>query len=231
MINRTIEITLEQGGDTAERFEQLFHSLTGVPILVPLTILICILGFAAKGRHEKKNCANREEYRIFSPRNVAIAAFAVYIVLLVKATVLPDFLLFRADPYVYEKDTLVIYIGTDLSEVNLIPFKSLTEQFGHSLIYGTFQTLSNIALLMPYAYLSRLLFKNFTSKKTVIIGLLISCAIEAIQLFEPRSADIDDVILNMIGVLLGCFLFDKTKHWLSQKHFYLEKSEYTIVKT
>ena len=230
-MSRTIDVAFEHGGDTAERFEQLFHFLTYVPILVPLTILICILCFAAKGRCEKENCANGEKYRIISPRNVAIAAFSVYIVLLVKATVLPDFLLFRADPYVYEKDTLVIYIGTGLSEVNLIPFKSIAEQFEHSFIYGAFQTLSNIVLLMPYAYLSRLLFKSFTMKKTVIVGLLISCAIEMIQFFEPRSADIDDVILNMIGVVLGCLLFEKTKRWLSQKHFYLEKSEYTIVKT
>lgn len=230
MINRTIDIALEHGGDTAKRIEQLFHSLTYVPILVPLIILICILCFAAKSSREKEKCVNGEKYRIASPKNIAIAAFAVYAVLLVRATILPSFLLFRADPYVYEKDTLVIYIGTGLSEVNLIPFKSIAEQFGHSLIYGAFQTLSNIALLMPYAYLSRLLFESFTMKKTVIVGLLISCAIEMIQFFEPRSVDIDDVILNMIGVVLGCLLFEKTKRWLSQKHFYLEKTEYTIVK-
>jgi len=220
-MSRTIDIALEHGGETVEKFEQIFNfSLISVPILALLTILVCILCFAAKGRCEKENCANVKEYRIFSPRNIAIAAFSVYIVLLVKATVLPHFTLFRADPFVYEKDTLVIYIGTDLSEVNLIPFKSLIEQFGHSLIYGAFQTLSNIALLMPYAYLSRLLFKSFTTKKTVIVGLLISCAIEMIQFFEPRSMDIDDVILNMIGVVLGCILFDKTKRWLTEKHFY-----------
>ena len=103
--------------------------------------------------------------------------------------ILPDFVFFRADPYVYEKDTLVIYIGAGLSEVNYIPFKSIVEQFEHSLIYGIFQTLSNIALLIPYAFLSRLMFKSFTTKKTVIVGILISCAIEMIQFFEPRSMD------------------------------------------
>ena len=218
-----IAIAFDKDGDRVESVEQLAHYLTSMPILILITLLLCCLCFAVK---TTKQNSNIKQHHFFSARRIAIAAYAVYLVILIRMTILPDFVFFRADPYVYEKDTLVIYIGAGLSEVNYIPFKSVVEQFEHSLIYGIFQTLSNIALLIPYAFLSRLLFKSFTTKKTVIVGILISCAIEMIQFFEPRSMDIDDVILNMIGVLLGCFLFDKTKHWLSQKRFYLEMPEY-----
>ena len=43
--------------------------------------------------------------------------------------------------------------------------------------------------------------------KTVLSGALLSVSIEFIQLFMPRFTDIDDVILNTLGTLIGALIY------------------------
>jgi glycopeptide antibiotics resistance protein len=73
----------------------------------------------------------------------------------------------------------------------------------------------NLLLLMPLGFCAPLLFKKFTSFKNVfLLGLVSSICIECIQLFELlsgivlwRSVDIDDVICNVVGAVLGYLIF------------------------
>lgn len=65
----------------------------------------------------------------------------------------------------------------------------------------------NILLFVPFSY-----FLAWTSKINykilIIIGVLFSVFIELVQYFASlgRSSDIDDIIFNFVGVLLGIFL-------------------------
>jgi glycopeptide antibiotics resistance protein len=73
----------------------------------------------------------------------------------------------------------------------------------------------NLLLLMPLGFCAPLLFKKFTSfKNIVLLGLFSSVCIECIQFFELlsgivlwRSVDIDDVICNVAGAVLGYLIY------------------------
>lgn len=62
--------------------------------------------------------------------------------------------------------------------------------------------LGNLALLMPFGFLFPLK-SGAGLGKTCAVGLTAVLGIEIIQYFEGRVADIDDVILNFVGILLG----------------------------
>ena len=62
-------------------------------------------------------------------------------------------------------------------------------------------------MFIPIGLLVKALW-HFTNKKTIIIGFSISLFIEIVQLFLNRTSDIDDLILNTIGVFLGITLYN-----------------------
>ena len=72
----------------------------------------------------------------------------------------------------------------------------------------------NILLLLPLGLLLPILWTNLRNlNKIFLIGLFTSLSIEILQLIENilylgfRSVDIDDVIFNVIGIILGYSLF------------------------
>ena len=67
--------------------------------------------------------------------------------------------------------------------------------------------LGNIAMFVPLGFFPALLWRGWKWWKTVLLGCGCSCAIEFIQFFIGRSTDIDDVILNTTGALLGFVLW------------------------
>ncbi|MGF6375666.1 glycopeptide antibiotics resistance protein [Clostridiales Family XIII bacterium PM5-7] len=77
----------------------------------------------------------------------------------------------------------------------------------------------NVVLFVPYGILVPLLWKKADSWKRIFIyGILTSFSIEMIQmLFIGRLADIDDLIANTIGCLLGYAFFQLLSR-LIEKH-------------
>ena len=71
--------------------------------------------------------------------------------------------------------------------------------------------LGNICLFIPFGYLITDMFWERTKKATVFIPLIVvvitSLTIEIIQMYIGRSFDIDDIILNFIGGLVGYLFF------------------------
>lgn len=93
---------------------------------------------------------------------------------------------------------------------NLIPFhtlgiywRNLDSGFWMRNLFG------NLALLLPLGLLGPVALPALGRWwRIVLIALLFSVAIEVIQLAVPdRSADIDDVIVNVAGALLGYAAF------------------------
>lgn len=85
----------------------------------------------------------------------------------------------------------------------------------------------NIIMFMPVGFCSGLLWFNGTWKRATGVGFFFSFSIEVIQLFIGRITDIDDVILNTLGALLGYILY-RLFRWvwpeLAQK-FHIQKRE------
>lgn len=79
--------------------------------------------------------------------------------------------------------------------INLIPFSD-----GFSLSF-----LLNIALFVPLGFLCPLISQRYRSiKNTLLLALGVSLSIEILQLFTLyRATDIDDLITNVVGALIG----------------------------
>lgn len=65
-------------------------------------------------------------------------------------------------------------------------------------------TILNILLFMPFGFLLPALWKKYRSLgTTAVAGLLFSMLIEAMQIFSFRLTDVDDLITNTAGTVLG----------------------------
>lgn len=84
----------------------------------------------------------------------------------------------------------------------------------------------NILLFMPFGFLAPIIWDTFKKvKKTILLGLVISISIELLQLIESlfsgwgRITDIDDVICNVIGCIVGYFIYKITLMLASKFNF------------
>ena len=71
------------------------------------------------------------------------------------------------------------------------------------------QLVGNLLLLLPVGLLGPIALPAMDGWiRVLLVALGLSFAIEAAQLFVPnRMADVDDVLLNVIGALIGYLLF------------------------
>ena len=95
--------------------------------------------------------------------------------------------------------------------VNFIPFKSIYEiyMFSVSPTVVIRNILGNIVLFIPISFLMGILWEKWGKMKNMLLfSLLVPCGIEFIQLFIGRAVDVDDVILNFVGLMIG-FLVSK----------------------
>jgi len=109
--------------------------------------------------------------------------FSLYLCVIYRLTGLPDITYFHWDP-----------------DVALIPFVSM--------IGDLRSTALNVLLFLPLGIGLPLLWKRYEGLwETVLFGLLISLGIETAQLFTYRATDINDLITNVSGTLLGYFTY------------------------
>ena len=90
--------------------------------------------------------------------------------------------------------------------INLTLFKELTRyQFGSRLFIRNI--LGNILMFVPFGFFTSYYLKLDKKRIIFYLTLVVSVVIELIQLKIGRAFDVDDIILNMVGSLLGYFLY------------------------
>ncbi len=116
-------------------------------------------------------------------------------------------------------DTGKIYLSVyfrDEKLWNLVPFRTIIDQFTGNINANPDEIMqvavlnlsANLLLYCPLGFFLPVLWEKYkTFKKTLLAGLCVSAAVEVIQFFIGRSADIDDVFLNVIGVAIGYLLY------------------------
>ena len=97
--------------------------------------------------------------------------------------------------------------GLDHLDHMLTPFQEIRRALESMSYWLMFMLWGNIAMFVPIGFFPALLWRGWRWWKALLLGCLTSCAIEFIQFFIGRSTDIDDVILNTTGALLGYGLF------------------------
>ena len=80
--------------------------------------------------------------------------------------------------------------------INLIPFLDLFSDLSAALL--------NIILFLPLGFLSAVLWKRFQSvRHNLMLGFSVSLSIEILQMFTFRATDVNDLITNTLGSLIG----------------------------
>lgn len=65
-------------------------------------------------------------------------------------------------------------------------------------------TILNILLFIPFGFFTIMVFKRFIT--CTLIGVLLSLSIEVLQLFTGRFVQLEDLLMNTIGTVIGCLL-------------------------
>lgn len=101
---------------------------------------------------------------------------------------------------------VVTFQDVNWSTSNYIPFKEMFRYtFGSRLFFKN--VIGNMLMFMPFGFFVAYILKL---NKTWIIALLatiVSCTIESIQLVIGRVFDVDDIILNILGAIVGFLIF------------------------
>ena len=132
-------------------------------------------------------------------REVFINLFFIYFLMLVNLT------LFKYGELILDFD-IRLYI-------NYIPFvetiKMFTNEFSdiHIALYNV---IGNILLFIPLGFCIPLFFSNKNKlSKVILYGFTASLTIEVLQIFTPfNTTDIDDIIFNTFGAILGFIIFN-----------------------
>jgi len=94
-------------------------------------------------------------------------------------------------------------------EINLIPFRWLAE--------GLRLYIENILLFIPLGFMLPFIWKKYEVLwQTALSGITFSLIIELSQLFNGRITDIDDLLMNTLGALIGWVIFRLLKEHLSK---------------
>ena len=103
-------------------------------------------------------------------------------------------------------DRINSYSMQGLINYNLIPFRSMSTQITHITQWWALKNLlGNIIPFIPFGFLMPIAYKKFSSAiKVLSIGLASILLIEIFQFFTKLGFfDVDDIILNMIGIVCG----------------------------
>ncbi len=93
---------------------------------------------------------------------------------------------------------------------NLIPFRSMSTQIKYITQWWALKNLlGNIIPFIPFGFLLPIAYKKFSSTISVFFtGLASILLIEIFQfLTKLGTFDVDDIILNMIGIVCGYLMF------------------------
>lgn len=169
-------------------------------ISIPLIIMFNIFYFKSR---------KRSNLNFFTKHLVWKNLFMLYILMVINVTMFP--LLIDA------QRTVDVF-----ASINLIPLKETISSFNDLLsLFSTIfairifliNVLGNIILFMPLGFLLPIINQNFNNIKSIFkISLFSTISIESIQFITSlfggtRATDIDDIILNVLGGLLGFLIF------------------------
>lgn len=127
-----------------------------------------------------------------------------YGAILVKVMVLKDVPMIRIGP------VMLNFGGTQVGDPNYIPFKTILPYLlgEYGFLIGALNIIGNIAFLIPIGFLLPFVFARVDWKKSLVLAILSGMLIELSQVFLHLGIfDIDDVILNGLGVMVGFWIY------------------------
>lgn len=89
---------------------------------------------------------------------------------------------------------------------NLVPFSEMFRyEIGSTSFY--LNVVGNIVIFIPFGYLISTYIKPKRILSILIVSVISSATVEFVQLCIGRSFDIDDIILNSLGAIIGFLIY------------------------
>ena len=132
------------------------------------------------------------------------------------------FATYLASVYLFVGMPTLQFMRFELS-LTLTPFLPMIADFKNTIL--------NIILFIPIGIMLPFLWKKYNSlRATLIFGFCMSLAIELLQILTYRATDINDLIANTLGAVVGYFVFRITACiFPSVKKFATGKNEIAVV--
>jgi glycopeptide antibiotics resistance protein len=128
-----------------------------------------------------------------------------YSALLINLVVLKDLPVIRIGHLIFKLG------GTQVTgRANFMPFKTIVPYLTgtHGGIIVMVNLIGNIVLFVPIGFLVPFVFRHMTWRKSLALATVLPLVIEGTEvLFRVGIFDIDDVILNGLGVMIGYGIF------------------------
>jgi|SRR2546421_5285925 len=143
---------------------------------------------------------------------IATLLLIAYCAILIKVMVFKDI------PPIRVGSLILNFAGTNGGHApNFVPFKTIVPYllgFKGWIIAGV-NLIGNIALLVPIGFLVPFVYRSMTWKKSLALGVVAGLCIEVMQtVLRVGIFDIDDVILNAFGVVIGYAAFAILADWI-----------------
>ncbi len=142
---------------------------------------------------------------------------AAYSVILIKVVV------FKEIPLVRIGSLMLNFGGTNAGHAaNFVPFSTILLYLlgGEGLLIAGFNLVGNVILLVPMGFLVPFVYRDMTWKKSVVLAIATGLIIEVMQaVLRVGIFDIDDVILNAVGVMVGYFMLVLLAKWVREKKY------------
>jgi len=118
-------------------------------------------------------------------------------------------LIFSAYILIILRLTIFRLVPLDERQINLTLFTELINVYRYAGLMPFIRLfLGNIAWFIPFGFLLPMLIKRNSFRFIALIGFLFSLAIETAQFISFRGvAELDDLFLNTIGIVIGYFAF------------------------
>lgn len=146
----------------------------------------------------------------------SVLIFVLYSAVLIKVMVFKDVPTIRIGHLMFN------FKGADAGRANFVPLKTILSYLhgNQGLIIAGVNLAGNIALLVPIGFLVALIIQNVTWKKLLALAVAAGLSIEILQvLFHVGIFDIDDVLLNGLGVITGYGVFVVFAKWTHAKAY------------
>ncbi len=160
-------------------FNEAFHNIvnSALPMLIIFIVVICTVRISYIKNTNQKIVLHDEIFNLL---------FIIYVLLLFE-----------------------LLTGTENSYgsgMNIIPFKEIMRyKFGSKMFI--YNVLGNILIFVPFGYFISRYVKPKKVFPIIVDAIITSITVETVQLKIGRSFDIDDVMLNMVGAVLGYFVY------------------------
>lgn len=111
------------------------------------------------------------------------------------------------------------WVPLPIREINIVPFRDkigyLHDHNGNADLEFYKDLVGNILLFIPFPFLIYYVSGTRSFKKVLLLSASVSVIVEAIQyIFRIGVADIDDLVLNVMGAFLGLSIM----YWLQLKN-------------